>query len=190
MKFFSGGSIATCIRRFGPLPLALVKKFTRHILEAVEFLHQNQIIHRDIKGGNVLIDEHGDCYLGDLSACRIARTQKANQFASTLSATQSVEGSLAWMAPEILQYRVGRRSDIWSVACVVLEMITGGCPWPELSALPYSEAIKLLTSTTASPPIPETADSDCRAFLHACLQRNSASRPYAEDLLRHPFLLT
>lgn len=58
-----GGSISSLLRRFGAFPEAVAKKYTKQILEGLEYLHYNHIVHRDIKGANILVDEKGNCKL-------------------------------------------------------------------------------------------------------------------------------
>lgn len=67
-EWVPGGSVAHLLKRFGPFKLSIVKTYTRQILKGLAYLHENGIVHRDIKGGNVLVDDSGKCKLADFGA--------------------------------------------------------------------------------------------------------------------------
>ncbi|MCO5571973.1 hypothetical protein L7F22_025724 [Adiantum nelumboides] len=115
LEYVSGGSI----QRFGPFSEPLVRVYTRQLLLGLENLHKNRIVHRDIKGGNVLADSDGVVKLADFGA------SKAFHEATVTDACKSIRGSVFWMAPEVIKGdNYGRHADIWSVGCTVIEMLT------------------------------------------------------------------
>ena len=88
-------------------------------------LYSHRIVHRDIKGGNILVDNNGICKLADFGASKRLDLLKN-------TAEQSLKGTPYWMAPEVIrQAGYGRQADIWSVGCTVIEMATGRPPWSE-----------------------------------------------------------
>ena len=93
------------------------------------------------------------------------------------------------MAPEVItrseREGTGRASDIWSLACVVIEMATGKRPWHELK---NNFNIMYHVGTGGTPAIPDTLSHEGRNFLQSCLVHNPARRPTASDLLDYPFL--
>ncbi|CEL95342.1 unnamed protein product [Vitrella brassicaformis CCMP3155] len=188
MEYMSGGSIQTMLQRFGPLPLRLVRKYTREILEGLAYLHDKGILHRDIKGANILVDGNGNAKLSDFGACHKVENLKS----STLKdgPTIPIKGSIYWMAPEVVHEKAGRRSDIWSVGCVVIEMMTATHPWPDLENMTVFAAIEVISNTKTGPPLPPAAqeDPDLREFLALCFRKVAAQRPHAKDLLKHPFV--
>jgi hypothetical protein len=182
LEYLPGGSLAKLLYKTGPLPEPTVRIFTRQILQGLQYLHENGIIHRDIKSENILIDSEGCLKLSDFGCSR-----KYTEDFSETGLVSSMRGSLLWMAPEVMkQSGYGRKADIWSVACVVLEMLTAKPPWPEVdNQINLMMKIAIYNET---PGIPSSVSGDCRDFLMNCLQKEPKNRPAAKDLLLHKFL--
>lgn len=186
LEFMPSGSIKAVLNKFGPYGVGLVRKYTRQILEGLDFLHAEKIVHRDVKGANILIDAEGDAKLADFGACRELEALQS----TVTGGMRSIQGSVYWMAPEVMKFKAGRRSDIWSLGCTVIEMITAEAPWPSLRSekLSVTATLKRIVEGDAIPDMPERIPSDCRSFLEHVLVRDHAKRPYAEQLLRHRFV--
>lgn len=186
LEFMPSGSIKGVLGKFGPYGLGLVRKYTRQILEGLDFLHSEKVVHRDVKGANILIDAQGDAKLADFGACRELEALQS----TVTGGMKSIHGSVYWMAPEVMKYKAGRRSDIWSLGCTVIEMLTAEPPWPNLRVdkLSVTETLKRIVDGPGAPPMPENASGNCRLFLEIVLQRDHTKRPYAEQLLRHRFI--
>eukprot|EP00929_Paragymnodinium_shiwhaense_P013694 TRINITY_DN121539_c0_g1_i1.p1 TRINITY_DN121539_c0_g1~~TRINITY_DN121539_c0_g1_i1.p1 ORF type:complete len:403 (-),score=77.81 TRINITY_DN121539_c0_g1_i1:89-1297(-) len=186
LEFMPSGSIKAVLSKFGPYGIGLARKYTRQILEGLEFLHSERIVHRDVKGANILIDSQGDAKLADFGACRELETLHNTLTGGLLS----IQGSIFWMAPEVMKYKAGRRSDIWSAGCTLIEMLTAEPPWPNLRDPPLSvtETLKKIVDGPEVPPIPDKSSPDCRHLLELVLLRDHTKRPYAADLLKHRFV--
>lgn len=185
LEYIPTGSIKTVLQKFGPYGLGLARKYTRQILEGLEFLHSEKIVHRDVKGANILVDTHGDAKLADFGA-----SHEMEALQSTVTGgMKSIQGSVYWMAPEVVAFKAGRRSDIWSLGCTVIEMVTAEPPWPNLRIVKTSvtETLKAIVEGTGGPPLPEVATGHCRHFLEFVLVRDHTKRPYAPALLKHRF---
>lgn len=99
----------------------MVKLYTKKILKGLEYLHYHNVIHRDIKAGNVLVNVDGVCKLADFGTAKEALNKDK---------TKSLAGTPCWMAPEVIkEIPYGRQIDIWSIGCLVIEMLTGEHPW-------------------------------------------------------------
>jgi len=186
LEFMPSGSIKGVLSKFGPYGIGLVRKYTRQILEGLEFLHSMRIVYRDVKGANILIDTQGDAKLADFGACK-----ELEALHSTVTGgLRSIHGSVYWMAPEVMRCKAGRRSDIWSLGCTVIEMITAEAPWPNLrlEKLSVTETLRRIVDSEDTPPLPEKLHHDCRSFLEKSLVRDHARRSYADRLLRHSFV--
>mmetsp|Transcript_55127 Transcript_55127/g.131373 ORF Transcript_55127/g.131373 Transcript_55127/m.131373 type:complete len:356 (+) Transcript_55127:57-1124(+) len=186
LEFMPGGSIKAVLDKFGPYGLGLARKYTRQILEGLHFLHTEMIVHRDVKGANILIDDKGDAKIADFGAC-----QELSDLHSTMTGgIKSIHGSVFWMAPEVMETKAGRRSDIWSLGCTVIEMLTAEPPWQNLRAkkLQVSDILKAIVQGPEGPPLPEKIPHDCKSFLQTSLVRDHRERPYASQLLEHRFV--
>ncbi|XP_072542621.1 uncharacterized protein map3k19 isoform X2 [Salminus brasiliensis] len=186
MEYVPGGSISSVLNRFGPLPEKVFALYTRQILEGVAYLHDNRVIHRDLKGNNLMLMPTGIVKLIDFGCAR--RLNRLTHSGGNSDLLKSVHGTPYWMAPEVInESGHGKKSDIWSIGCTVFEMATGKPPLAhmgKMAALFYIGARKGLM-----PSLPEDFSDEARSFVKTCLTSNQKQRPSAGDLLRHPFTL-
>lgn len=181
LEFVPGGSISSLLGKFGSFPESVIRMYTKQLLLGLEYLHKNGIMHRDIKGANILVDNKGCIKLADFGA-----SKKVVELA-TINGAKSMKGTPYWMAPEvILQTGHSFSADIWSVGCTVIEMATGKPPWSQQ----FQEVAALfhIGTTKSHPPIPELLSTEAKDFLLQCLQKEPDLRPSASDLLQHPFV--
>ena len=100
-----------------------------------------------------------------------------------------IQGSIPWMAPEVIkQTNYGRKSDVWSFGCTILEMITGKQPWFGYSFDNSIAAIMKIGLSNEIPAIPDKISLKLNSFLLECLQRDPEKRSSVKDLLNHQFL--
>ncbi|KAI7746930.1 hypothetical protein M8C21_020659, partial [Ambrosia artemisiifolia] len=183
LEYVHPGPISKFVREHcGAMTESVVRNFTRHILLGLAYLHSKKIVHRDIKGANLLVDASGVVKLADFGLAK---------HLSAHTTDLSLKGSPHWMAPEVLQ-AVMRKDcnlehaftmDIWSLGCTVIEMLTGKPPWSEFTGVQA-----MFNVLNRSPTIPETISSEGKDFLNLCLQRNPEKRSSATLLLEHPFV--
>lgn len=185
MEFVPGGSIASIINRFGPLPETVFCKYTRQILQGVAYLHENCVVHRDIKGNNVMLMPTGVIKLIDFGCAK--RLAWAGFSGTHSDMLKSMRGTPYWMAPEVInESGYGRKSDIWSIGCTVFEMATGKPPlasMDRMAAMFYIGAHRGLM-----PPLPDRFSEPAADFVRLCLTRDQHERPSALQLLKHSFL--
>ncbi|KAK8704935.1 hypothetical protein V6N13_048547 [Hibiscus sabdariffa] len=181
LEFVPGGSISSLLGKFGSFPESVIRMYTKQLLLGLEYLHKNRIVHRDIKGANILVDNKGCIKLADFGA-----SKKVVELA-TINGAKSMKGTPYWMAPEvILQTGHSFSADIWSVGCTIIEMATGKPPWSQQ----YQEVAALfhIGTTKSHPPIPEHLSVEAKDFLLKCLQKEPELRPTASELLQHTFV--
>ncbi len=176
--------MAHLLTRFGAFSLGVVREYTRQIVCGLEYLHNNGIIHRDIKGGNILVDANRTVKLADFGASTTVSSFNQTQVTTT------VKGTPYFMAPEVLaNSRYGRKGDIWAVGCTMIQMLTGEPPWKDRNLKGLVQLHLLLTSWDQGPPpysVPVTPDA--RECLELCFQKNEKDRPSAAQLLQCRFL--
>ncbi|KAI3424220.1 hypothetical protein D9Q98_009576 [Chlorella vulgaris] len=183
LEYVPGGSIASLLAKFGSFQERVVRVYTKQILLGLEYLHSKGVMHRDIKGANILVDNTGLVKVADFGA-----SKKLENLVTVDNGNKSVKGTPYWMAPEVItQTGHGRQADLWSVACTVLEMATGRPPWSQ--QYPSQVAAMFHIASCKGPPeIPQHLSPECKDFLYLCFNRDWKARPQASTLLRHPFL--
>lgn len=135
-EWVPGGSLANLLTHYGAFAESVIRQYTTHILEGLIYLHANHIIHRDIKCGNVLVDEDGVAKLADFGASH--RLGKDGTLTADMKLT-TMRGTPYFIAPEVLlQDKFGRRSDVWSTGGVVLQMATTSAR----HTLPFSSVVQ------------------------------------------------
>ncbi|KAJ5493107.1 hypothetical protein N7539_001853 [Penicillium diatomitis] len=186
LEYISGGSVGSCLRKHGKFEESVVKSLTRQTLDGLAYLHDMGILHRDLKADNILLDLDGTCKISDFGISKKTDDIYGND------SSNSMQGSVFWMAPEVIQSQgqgYSAKVDIWSLGCVVLEMFAGRRPWSKEEAI---GAIFKLGSLNQAPPIPDDVSMSISpaalAFMYDCFTVNSSERPTAGTLLtRHPF---
>jgi tRNA A-37 threonylcarbamoyl transferase component Bud32 len=181
MELVAGGTLSEIIKQFGALSDAKACEYTRQVAEGLAYLHDNNIVHRDIKGANILLGYDGAVKLADFGAAK--RILDPQVLFKTLA------GTPYWMAPEVVrQEGHGKPADVWSLGATVLQMITGLAPYQSLAPVPalfkigHGKDVPLPDSVSASPLVID--------FISSCLRRDAADRPTVRELLNHPWLQT
>eukprot|EP01018_Ginkgo_biloba_P013697 Gb_22086 [translate_table: standard] len=192
LEYAPGGSITSLLENFGGFSERLVKIYTRQILLGLQYLHQNNIIHGDIKGANVLVDTGGIVKLADFGASKTLVDK------STTRGCMSKMGSVPWAAPELLkQDSYGKPVDIWSVGCTVIEMITTKHPWKGIKLAGRDEELNLyqlmfhiaVKAKESGPPLPDNISGACKDFLQQCFRSVPKERPVATEVYYFIFVL-
>ncbi|KAI1879423.1 hypothetical protein JX265_002377 [Neoarthrinium moseri] len=186
LEYVPGGSVQTMLNSYGALPEPLVRSFVRQILNGLSYLHNRDIIHRDIKGANILVDNKGTIKISDFGISKKLEATNILNGANNNKHRPSLQGSVFWMAPEVVkQTSYTRKADIWSLGCLVVEMMTGNHPFPDCSQL---QAIFKIGGGKAAPTIPEGASPEAVQFLTGTFEIDHNLRPSADDLMLSPFL--
>ncbi|HEV8355846.1 MAG TPA: protein kinase [Gemmatimonadales bacterium] len=180
MPFVDGESLRQRMRREGKLPLADALRITREVGDALGYAHQRQVIHRDIKPENILLAD-GHAYVADFGIARAVRRARDTR----LTRTGMRVGTPAYMSPEqaLGEEEVDGRSDLYSLACVVYEMLSGELPWTGVT--PEAMLVQRFTShpsrlSSVRPDLPAGLDD----ALQKALAREAVDRfPGVADFL-------
>ncbi|PNT67731.1 serine/threonine-protein kinase BLUS1 isoform X2 [Brachypodium distachyon] len=162
----------------------VIASILKETLKALEYLHRQGQIHRDVKAGNILIDSAGVVKLGDfgVSACMFDRGDRQRS-------RNTFVGTPCWMAPEVLQPGTGYnfKADIWSFGITALELAHGHAPFSKYPPM----KVLLMTLQNAPPGLDYDRDRRfSKAFkemVAMCLVKDQTKRPTAEKLLKHSF---
>uniref|UniRef100_A0A7S4I5Y8 Protein kinase domain-containing protein n=1 Tax=Vannella robusta TaxID=1487602 RepID=A0A7S4I5Y8_9EUKA len=177
LEFVDSGSLAQVLAGYGFFPESLAAIYTVQVLEGLAYLHEKDVIHRDIKGGNILITRDGSIKLADFGIATVASSNPRHSL---------VEGSPYWMAPEAIEMSAApnTKSDIWSLGCTLIELITGVPPYFEMTSV--SACFKMVSEER--PPLPQDISKELEDFLICCFRRPVDTRPDARELMSHPWI--
>ncbi|CAK9146961.1 unnamed protein product [Ilex paraguariensis] len=179
MEYVPGGTLSDEIKKQGgSLDDSMIRLYTHQILEGLDYIHSNGMVHCDMKGQNVLIGGDG-VKIADLGCARLVEAGDAT--------TWEFSGTPVFMAPEVARREDQKfPADIWALGCTIIEMATGSNPWPEAND-PVSALYRIGYSGDL-PEIPRWLSEEAKDFLYKCLNKVSTERWTAKQLLQHPFV--
>ena len=180
MEYCAAGSVVDLIK-ISKLTLTegQIAAILQSTLRGLEYLHNNKKIHRDIKAGNILLDNKGNSKLADFGV--------AAQSLNTYADHDTVIGTPFWMSPEVIsKSKYNKKTDIWSVGITAIEMAEGEPPYSHIHPIRAMFVIK------SNPPEgltqPEKWSVEFNNFVKKCLTIDPKQRPSAKDLLMDPFI--
>jgi protein-serine/threonine kinase len=180
LQYCPGGNLASLIASEGRLQEQLVQLYMAEVFLAIECLHERNVVYRDLKPENVILDELGHAMLTDFGLSK--------EGVEGLQGTKSFCGSVAYLAPEILARKGhGPPVDIYGLGVLLYEMLAGRPPY-------YSRDRETLfrNIVSASLNVPSTASARAASLIHCLMQRDPAQRLGAlqtSEIRKHLFFL-
>ncbi|GJQ69847.1 putative myosin [Trypoxylus dichotomus] len=189
MELCQGGPVIDLVnslleinRRMSEDHIAFILK---EVVKALTYLHENHIMHRDVKGTNILMTHEGEIKLVDFGLSR--------HLSSTLGRTDTSIGSPSWMAPEVVtstgDYNdegYGNRADVWALGITAIELGDGKTPFCDMH--PTRALFQIVRNPPPTLYRPSNWSEMYSDFISECLVKNPEYRPYMMEVLEHPFL--
>lgn len=180
----------------GVLDECTIATIMREAIKGLQYIHENGIVHRDIKCGNILLKKDGSVLIADFGVTAFINTNPLTAMSVNPVSRHTFVGTPCWMAPEVMEQRQNgytQKADIWSIGITAMELATGSAPYAKFPP------VKVIVLTLNNdPPSLTTVEEKTgqysaygqkfRKFVAACLQRNDAERPGAKQLLHHSFI--
>jgi len=189
-EWVPGGSVASLLSKFGSFSIEVIQSYIVQTLNGLSYLHDNNIIHRDIKGSNILVNEEGIVKLADFGA-----SKKLKNAAGDMMMSLTVRGTPFFMAPEVYEEKYSSKADIWGIGCVAFQMVTAKPPWKGLG---FTNPISLFNHIKKQngPPQMEHPQEDnfstrqqmswimLQEFVCKCFEQDPLKRPSVKELLK------
>ncbi|XP_026218989.1 TRAF2 and NCK interacting kinase b isoform X2 [Anabas testudineus] len=185
MEFCGAGSVTDLIKntKGNSLKEEWIAYICREILRGLTHLHQHKVIHRDIKGQNVLLTENAEVKLVDFGV--------SAQLDRTVGRRNTFIGTPYWMAPEVIacdenpEATYDFKSDLWSLGITAIEMAEGAPPLCDMHPM---RALFLIPRNPAPRLKSKKWSKKFQSFIESCLVKSHSQRPSTEQLLKHPFI--
>ncbi|XP_052398249.1 traf2 and NCK-interacting protein kinase isoform X11 [Carassius gibelio] len=185
MEFCGAGSVTDLIKntKGNSLKEEWTAYICREILRGLTHLHQHKVIHRDIKGQNVLLTENAEVKLVDFGV--------SAQLDRTVGRRNTFIGTPYWMAPEVIacdenpDATYDFKSDLWSLGITAIEMAEGAPPLCDMHPM---RALFLIPRNSAPRLKSKKWSKKFQLFIESCLVKNHNQRPSTEQLIKHPFI--
>uniref|UniRef100_A0A667XV38 non-specific serine/threonine protein kinase n=1 Tax=Myripristis murdjan TaxID=586833 RepID=A0A667XV38_9TELE len=185
MEFCGAGSVTDLIKntKGNSLKEEWTAYICREILRGLTHLHQHKVIHRDIKGQNVLLTENAEVKLVDFGV--------SAQLDRTVGRRNTFIGTPYWMAPEVIacdenpDATYDFKSDLWSLGITAIEMAEGAPPLCDMHPM---RALFLIPRNPAPRLKSKKWSKKFQSFIESCLVKSHSQRPSTEQLLKHPFI--
>ncbi|KAF7992951.1 hypothetical protein HCN44_005732 [Aphidius gifuensis] len=188
LEFFDGGTVMDLVRSLAKTEKKLREEHIAYILKetikGLIFLHENNIIHRDVRGNNIMLTKQGQVKILDFGLSKMTKGHMGKR--------QTSIGSPCWMAPEVVT-SIGNkhdgytaRSDVWSVGITAIEMADVKAPFQDIH--PTRTLFQIVRNPPPNLHRPINWSENFNDFISECLEKNPDNRPAMQEIIEHPFL--
>ncbi|KAL7716868.1 non-specific serine/threonine protein kinase [Entamoeba marina] len=175
MEYMESGSLLNIVKKFNHLNEGLSAKYTHQVLDGLVFIHDQGIVHRDIKAANILVCKDGSVKIADFGVS--VQTSDVNK----AEGAEDPIGTPNWMAPEVIQMQgTTVKADVWALGCTIIELITGNPPYSDIN--PTAALYKIVNDD--HPPLPPNITPQLKDLLFVCFKRDPNQRGSSRDLLQ------
>ncbi|XP_043467066.1 neither inactivation nor afterpotential protein C isoform X3 [Leptopilina heterotoma] len=153
----------------------------REVIKALIHLHENKIIHRDVRASNIVLTKEGEVKLVDFSFSKITKGEHENQ--------HTCIGSPSWIAPEVVTCKdsgYNCKVDVWAIGITAIEIADGKAPFQDMH--PTRALFQILRNPPPSLYRPSNWSQNFNDFINECLEKTPENRPFMVEILEHPFL--
>ncbi|XP_047350442.1 neither inactivation nor afterpotential protein C isoform X3 [Vespa velutina] len=189
MELCEGGSVMDLVRGLIASNKKMREKHIAYILKevikALIHLHENNVIHRDVRGSNVLLTKEGEVRLIDFGLSRMIKGE--------LGRRNSCIGSPNWMAPEVVTSKAGgsdsgygSRVDVWAIGIMAIELADGRPPFQDMH--PTRALFQIVRNPPPTLYRQSNWSQNFNDFISECLEKNPDNRPFMAEIIEHPFL--
>ncbi|CAH0556906.1 unnamed protein product [Brassicogethes aeneus] len=186
LEYCEGGAVIDLVNGLIKRNRRMTEEHIAHVLKetikALIFLHDNNVIHRDIKARNILLTKEGDVKLADFGLCHYLK--------DVSDQTNTTIGSPCWMAPEVVRGSYGDyyglRADVWSLGITAIELGDGKAPFQDMH--PTRALFQIVRNPPPTLYRPSNWSQNYNDFINECLVKNQEHRPYIMEVIEHPFL--
>nr|XP_012228924.1 PREDICTED: neither inactivation nor afterpotential protein C isoform X1 [Linepithema humile]XP_012228934.1 PREDICTED: neither inactivation nor afterpotential protein C isoform X1 [Linepithema humile] len=189
MEFCEGGTVMDLVhgmiannKRMREEHIAFI---LREVIKALIHLHEHNVIHRDIRGNNIVLTKEGEVKLVDFGLSRTVKNE--------LEKRHTCIGSPSWMAPEVASSKgsgtdggYGSRVDVWAIGITAIELADGKAPFEDMH--PTRALFQIVRNPPPTLYRPANWSQNLNDFISECLEKNPENRPYVMEIIEHPFL--
>lgn len=186
MEFCEGGTVLDLVRgmiasckRMREEHIAFILK---EVIKALIHLHEHNVIHRDIRGSNIVLTKEGEVKLVDFGLSRAMKSE--------LEKRHTCVGSPSWMAPEVIKSTgangYDNKIDVWAMGITAIELADGKAPFEDMH--PTRALFQIVRNPPPTVYRPANWSENLNDFISECLEKNPENRPYIVEIIEHPFL--